>query len=158
MSLSVIFHAKKVNFGIRQGSFVTGYVDSTEILDQKAPRFDTLVSGLGWLVRKGMVNIDSSFDANIDDEGTKKNEIVIYHSLSPSFSYINDLVVSDMSIQSTGTQFPDVLSARTAIGHDLQGRLMILQVEGETWVRGKCYRFILLGVFHSEYDLINVKE
>ena len=35
-----------------------------------------------------------------------------------------------------GMQFVTVKSARTALGYDRQGRLMIVQVEGRTWERG----------------------
>lgn len=41
-----------------------------------------------------------------------------------------------MGYQATGDQFATVKSARTALGHDVEGRLVILQVEGETWSSG----------------------
>ena len=94
-----------VNFGIRNGNFVVGNILSKEIKHDDP--FDTLISGIVWLVRKGQNYVRESL---IDGE--------------------------DMSAQTTGKQFASVLSARTAIGHDDKGRLMILQVEGETWIRG----------------------
>lgn len=115
---------KNVNFGIRRGSFYTGYLDEND----NEP-FDTLISGLGWLVRKGNSYISESLD---DDQ-------------------------EDMSAQSTGSKFPDVLSARTAIGHDIKGRLMILQVEGETLVRGmNLYEFADFSSELGMYSAINL--
>ena len=100
-----------VNFGIRDGKFVVGHVEASEVL--AADRgFDTLVSGLGWLVRGGEVYVQESFH--------------------PLYGQPPE----DMSAQTAGDQFATLLSARTAIGHDKEGRLLVLQVEGETWVRG----------------------
>jgi hypothetical protein len=121
-----------VNFGIRNGSFVIGYVETSEILgpqqhtnhnssqkqggdgEQESKEwigFDTLVSGLVWLVRD--------------------SEVFVTESLRPQYG-----VGEDMTPQTAGQQFATLLSARTAIGFDAKGRLLILQVEGETWVRG----------------------
>lgn len=98
-----------VNFGIRNGSFVIGYVSQEELHGSAMP-FDTLVSGIGWLVRGGQEYLEESLSASGDAE--------------------------DLSAQSTGNTFATVKSARTVLGHDAQGRLMLLQMEGETWVRG----------------------
>lgn len=118
-----------VNFGIRNGSFVIGYVDSSEILGPQLENnstnnknnnddnnnnwvgFDTLISGLVWLVRN--------------------NEVFVRESINPQFGE-----GESMQPQTAGSQFDTLLSARTAIGYDKKGRLLILQVEGETWVRG----------------------
>jgi hypothetical protein len=113
-----------VNFGIRNGSFVIGYVEAGEILGPQTTNssqatqeshdwvgFDTLVSGLVWLVRD--------------------SEVFVSESLRPQYG-----AGEDMTPQTAGSQFASLLSARTAIGFDAQGRLLILQVEGETWVRG----------------------
>jgi len=52
-------------------------------------------------------------------------------------SYVGEsLEEEDMSYQSTGDQFATVKSARTALGHDDHGRLILLQIEGETWSSG----------------------
>jgi N-acetylglucosamine-1-phosphodiester alpha-N-acetylglucosaminidase len=48
---------------------------------------------------------------------------------------LTDVPVVD-SVQETGTQFASVKSARTALGHDSEGRLVVLQIEGETWSQG----------------------
>ena len=98
-----------VNFGIRNGSFVIGYVSQEELHGSATP-FDTLVSGIGWLVRGGQEYLEESLSVSGDGE--------------------------DLSAQSTGNTFATVESARTVLGHDAQGRLMLLQMEGETWVRG----------------------
>lgn len=104
-----------VNFGIRNGTFVIGYVESSEILGSNMTSdwigFDTLISGLVWLVRDG--------------------EVYVTESLHPQYG-----AGEDMTPQTAGSQFASVLSARTAIGFDDRGRLLILQVEGETWIRG----------------------
>jgi len=54
---------KNANFGIRQGKFYTGYFD----VDSPKEPFDTLISGLGWLVRKGVSYITESLHE--DEEG-----------------------------------------------------------------------------------------
>ncbi len=108
-----------VNFGIRNGSFVVGYVDEGEVLDE-SNRFETLVTGLIWLVRRG-----SSFVT----ESLTRSGLPVSGSGSVGTG-------EDMSIQSNGPNFARILSARTAIGHDSSGRLMILQVEGKSFERG----------------------
>jgi hypothetical protein len=106
-----------VNFGIRKGQFVVGYVDADEIRGEGAAAredwsaFDTLISGIVWLVRNGEVFVDES--------------------MHPQYGQ-----GEDMRAQTAGSSFHTLLSARTAIGHDKEGRLLMLQVEGETWVRG----------------------
>ena len=41
-------------------------------------------------------------------------------------------------MQTTGTmeQFVSVVSARTAVGHDVHGNVLLVHVEGKTWARG----------------------
>lgn len=120
-----------VNFGVRNGSFVVGYVEKEEIIDPQRPAFDFLISGLGWLVRNGKSYVKESFSAQGDAESMKP--------------------------QATGPQFVTVHSARTALGHDKHGNLLLLQVEGETWVRGMTlYEFADFAVelgFHSAINL-----
>lgn len=118
-----------VNFGIRNGTFVVGYVDAEEVMDSSKP-FDALVSGIAWLVRDGK-------------------------------SYVHESVLGgkeDMhSGQTTGSAFATVRSARTALGHDRDGKLLMLQVEGETGRRGMdLYEFAALAVevgFHAAINL-----
>jgi hypothetical protein len=100
-----------VNFGMRDGEFYIGYLSRDEIMDPSLPAFDFLISGLGWLVRGGRSYIDESLSTLEDAE--------------------------NMSVQSNGAAvFKTLKSARTAIGHDAEGNLMLLQVEGESFVRG----------------------
>ena len=111
-----------VNFGIRDGKFVIGYITPMEILDEgnKFGKFDTLISGLVWLVRQGRPYVAESLAA--------KGKII------PGTSQIGN--GEDMSAQSNGPNFANILSARTALGYDIAGRLMILQVEGESFIHG----------------------
>lgn len=119
-----------VNFGLRNGLFVTGYVDAEEIRNATNP-FDTLISGLIWLVRNGESYVSESLSLGGDAE--------------------------DMSGQSTGRMFATVKSARTAIGYNRDGNLLILQVEGETWVRGMTlYEFAAFAVDLGFYSAINL--
>ena len=54
-----------------------------------------------------------------------------------SKSYVAESLREEyLGYQETGTQFASVKSARTALGHDAEGRLVLLQIEGETWSRG----------------------
>jgi hypothetical protein len=102
-----------VNFGIRDGSFHVGYIDLGAAAAGSESHFDTLISGLGWLVRNGRSYVSESLQsAAAGGDG------------------------EDMSAQSNGPAFASILSARTAIGYDSEGRLMLLQVEGESFVRG----------------------
>ena len=54
--------------------------------------------------------------------------LTLAHPLSPL----------SFSIYLTGTlkQFADVEAGRVAVGHDREGRLVIVQIDGETWKRG----------------------
>lgn len=122
-----------VNFGIRNGSYVIGYVETPEVLDAENP-FETLISGLIWLVRDGKVYVDESVNQQTGDK-------------------------EDMSVQSTGNymQFVTIQSARTAIGYDAEGRLLILQVEGESWVRGmSLYEFANFAIELGFVSAINL--
>jgi hypothetical protein len=125
-----------VNFGIRSGKFVTGYVTSDEITASASrgthEPFDTLVSGLGWLIREGEVYVDESFQSRSPPEHPTSND-------ANSYIY-SSTYGEDMSAQTSGNQFSTLLSARTALGHDVHGRLLLLQVEGESWVRGMSLR------------------
>eukprot|EP00947_MAST-08B_sp_MAST-8B-sp1_P001644 g1644.t1 len=95
------------NFGFRNGSIVTGYLSPEDVAADNATgtptAFDELVAGVIWLVRDGRSYVQQS-------------------------TYVEDL-----GTQETGPRFADVMSARTAIGHDRQGRIMLLHVDGKTW-------------------------
>ena len=120
---------RNVNFGLRGDKFVTGYVDPEEE-GARAP-FDSLISGIGWLVRGGESYIQESLSVSGDAE--------------------------DLSGQSTGAQFASVVSARTALGHSETGALLLLQVEGQTWERGmSLYEFADFAVELGFYSAINL--
>lgn len=96
------------NFGIRQdGTAVVGYVSEEELQDTENP-FRQLVAGVVWLVRNGT-------------------------------NYVNESKVLECSEhEDTGSMetFVGVVSARSAVGIDKDGRLVLAQVEGQTHSRG----------------------
>ena len=99
---------QNANFGIRQdGTIVVGYIPDREILNTTNP-FRQLVTGVIWLVRNGTNYVNESMKLECSShEDTGKMET-----------------------------FVNVISARTALGHDAQGRLVMAQVEGQTHKRG----------------------
>ena len=102
---------KNANFGIRQdGSFMTGYIPDEEVLSGEIP-FKQLVSGILWLVRNGSNYVNVSMR-----EECRNN-------------------------QDTGSMkiFAECISARSAVGHDRKGRLVIAKIEGQTFKRGLVY-------------------
>ncbi|XP_068585971.1 N-acetylglucosamine-1-phosphodiester alpha-N-acetylglucosaminidase-like isoform X2 [Cebidichthys violaceus] len=99
---------QNAQFGIRRdGSLVFGYLSQEDVLDQSNP-FVQLVSGVVWLLRNGEVYINQSLEAECDET------------------------------QETGKfrTFVDVVSARTAVGHDAEGHLVLFHIDGQTGVRG----------------------
>ncbi|XP_041104705.1 N-acetylglucosamine-1-phosphodiester alpha-N-acetylglucosaminidase [Polyodon spathula] len=99
---------QNAQFGIKKdGTLVFGYLSEDDVLDERNP-FVQLVSGVVWLLRNGNIYINESKAAEC-----KKT-------------------------QETGTfdKFVDVVSARTAVGHDREGRLILIHVDGQTGDRG----------------------
>ncbi|XP_029959508.1 N-acetylglucosamine-1-phosphodiester alpha-N-acetylglucosaminidase isoform X2 [Salarias fasciatus] len=99
---------QNAQFGIRKdGSLVFGYLSQDDVLDQSNP-FVQLVSGVIWLLRNGTVYISQSLEAECD------------------------------KTQETGSlqKFVNVVSARTAVGHDAEGQLILFHIDGQTGVRG----------------------
>ncbi|NXL99673.1 NAGPA acetylglucosaminidase, partial [Tyrannus savana] len=99
---------QNAQFGIRKdGTMVFGYLSEEDVLDQTNP-FVQLLSGVVWLLRDGEVYVNESRMAECGDT------------------------------QTTGTfdKFINVISARTAVGHDRQGRLVLVHVDGQTESRG----------------------
>ncbi|XP_075445461.1 N-acetylglucosamine-1-phosphodiester alpha-N-acetylglucosaminidase isoform X2 [Ascaphus truei] len=99
---------QNAQFGIRaDGTMVFGYLSEEQVLDEKNP-FVQLLSGVVWLLRNGEVYIEQSKAAECDRP------------------------------QTTGTfdRFVNVISARTALGHDQEGRLILFHVDGQTDDRG----------------------
>ena len=91
---------QNANFGIREDGTVTvGYIPDQEITNTSNP-FRQLVSGVVWLVRNGSSFVNESMQLECSShEDTGKMET-----------------------------FVNVISARTAIGHDAEGRVVIAQV------------------------------
>ncbi|XP_036930218.1 N-acetylglucosamine-1-phosphodiester alpha-N-acetylglucosaminidase-like [Acanthopagrus latus] len=99
---------QNAQFGIRRdGTLVFGYLSQDDVLDQSNP-FVQLVSGVVWLLRNGEVYINQSLMAECD----KTQETGNFHT------------------------FIDVVSARTAVGHDAEGKLILFQIDGQTEQRG----------------------
>uniref|UniRef100_A0A3Q3FZI1 N-acetylglucosamine-1-phosphodiester alpha-N-acetylglucosaminidase n=1 Tax=Labrus bergylta TaxID=56723 RepID=A0A3Q3FZI1_9LABR len=99
---------QNAQFGIREdGTLVFGFLSQEEVLDRSNP-FVQLISGVVWLLRNGEVYINQSLQAECD------------------------------KTQETGffREFVDVVSARTAVGHDAEGRLILFQIDGQTKIRG----------------------
>lgn len=100
-----------MSFGIRDGKYVVGMVNNDEVLRESNP-FQDLVSGAGWLVRSGVNYVDTSArDGHLD--------------------YLRDLAAGEETGEAPGKGLDDVLTAklaRTALGYDVDGRLILLQV------------------------------
>ncbi|XP_056261943.1 N-acetylglucosamine-1-phosphodiester alpha-N-acetylglucosaminidase-like isoform X2 [Pseudoliparis swirei] len=94
-------------FGIRRdGSLVFGYLSQQDVLDQSNP-FLQLVSGVVWLLRNGELYINQSLEAECN------------------------ILDNDVF-----REFVDVLSARTVVGHDAEGNVVLFHVDGQTLKRG----------------------
>ncbi|KAM9584273.1 LOW QUALITY PROTEIN: N-acetylglucosamine-1-phosphodiester alpha-N-acetylglucosaminidase [Trichechus inunguis] len=99
---------QNAQFGIRRdGTLVTGYLSEEEVLDTENP-FVQLLSGVVWLIRNGSVYINESLATECDET------------------------------QETGSfsKFVNVLSARTAVGHDQKGQVVLFHADGQTEQRG----------------------
>ncbi|XP_046521230.1 N-acetylglucosamine-1-phosphodiester alpha-N-acetylglucosaminidase isoform X2 [Equus quagga] len=99
---------QNAQFGIRRdGTLVTGYLSEEEVLDTENP-FVQLVSGVVWLIRNGSVYVNESQATECDET------------------------------QETGSfsKFVNVMSARTALGHDRKGQLVLFHADGQTEQRG----------------------
>ncbi|XP_018429200.1 PREDICTED: N-acetylglucosamine-1-phosphodiester alpha-N-acetylglucosaminidase [Nanorana parkeri] len=99
---------QNAQFGIREdGTMVFGYLSEEEVLDTENP-FVQLVSGVVWLLRNGEVYIGQSKKVECDETQTTGNF----------------------------DEFIDTMSARTAVGHDTKGRLILFHADGQTAGRG----------------------
>uniref|UniRef100_A0A4W5LEK2 N-acetylglucosamine-1-phosphodiester alpha-N-acetylglucosaminidase n=1 Tax=Hucho hucho TaxID=62062 RepID=A0A4W5LEK2_9TELE len=99
---------QNAQFGIRRdGTLVFGYLSEEDVLDEANP-FVQLVSGVVWLLRDSHVYINRSVEAECD------------------------------RTQETGTfdHFVDVVSARTAVGHNDEGKLILFHIDGQMDRRG----------------------
>ncbi|KTF89692.1 hypothetical protein cypCar_00002129 [Cyprinus carpio] len=87
--------------------------------------FVQLISGVVWLLRNGEIYISESIQAECDE--TQK---------TGKFQY-----------------FVDVISARTAVGHDAEGKLILFHVDGQTGERGM--NLWQVAKFLKEQNVIN---
>ncbi|KAM4601191.1 N-acetylglucosamine-1-phosphodiester alpha-N-acetylglucosaminidase isoform 1-T1 [Polymixia lowei] len=116
---------QNAQFGIRRdGSMVFGYLSEEDVLDQVNP-FVQLVSGVVWLLRNGQVYINQSLEAEC--AGTQKTGNLQY--------------------------FVDVVSGRTAVGHDEDGNLILFHIDGQTGQRGM--NLWEVAEFLKKYGVIN---
>jgi len=72
----------------------------------EADGFEELVAGVIWLVRDGVNYVKAS------------------------------LKVENMTVQATGSAFATIESARTALGHDKDGNVIVLTIDGKSYQRG----------------------
>ncbi|EDV28580.1 uncharacterized protein TRIADDRAFT_13425, partial [Trichoplax adhaerens] len=124
-----IANVQNVNFGIRKnGSIIVGYLTEEEILDDENP-FVQLVSGVIWLVRNGKLYIKES----IEMESSQRDDLGILK------------------------QFVEARSARNAIGHDRDGNVMLMQIEGQTNLNGlNLYDFAMKLIESGFVNAINL--
>ncbi|KAJ8042249.1 N-acetylglucosamine-1-phosphodiester alpha-N-acetylglucosaminidase [Holothuria leucospilota] len=95
---------QNAHFGIRKdGTLMFGYLTEEDVLDTTNP-FIQLVGGVGWMIRDGENYLEESLKAECEDT------------------------------EETGTvdHFFSVKSARTIIGSDSHGRVILAQVDGQT--------------------------
>ncbi|CAI8027068.1 N-acetylglucosamine-1-phosphodiester alpha-N-acetylglucosaminidase [Geodia barretti] len=120
---------QNANFGIREdGSIVVGYIPDEEILNTTNP-FRQLVTGVVWLVRNGTNYVDES----------KKMECADHEDTGHMDTFV------------------EVMSARSALGHDAQGRLVMAQIEGQTHRRGaNLVEFADLLIRHGVVNAVNL--
>ncbi|KAJ8267888.1 hypothetical protein COCON_G00130600 [Conger conger] len=99
---------QNAQFGIKKdGTLVFGYLSEEDVLDKINP-FVQLVSGVVWLLRNGITYINES------------------------------MAIECKETQETGSflRFVNAISARTAVGHDRDGRLVLFHIDGQTDSRG----------------------
>ena len=99
---------QNVQFGITaKHEFIVGYLSEADVESMTAAASVTqLIAGVGWLVRNGRNYVSES------------------------------LRTEDMSVQDTGGNFASIVSARNAIAHDKDGRLMLVAIDGKSWDNG----------------------
>lgn len=96
------------NFGIKaSGNIFVGYLSNEEAKNKSDP-FIQLLSGIIWLVKNGTNFVNESMRIESDHNEDTGNM----------------------------SEFVNVISARTAVGHDRKGRVMMVVVDGQTRKRG----------------------
>jgi len=110
---SVLFAHHNVHFGVTSdGRYFIGHVNHSLLAQHSSPsvgqwHFTQLLSGVVWLVRDGVSHVQQSWQEE-----------------------------EDQSTPIPADSFPTMLSARTAIGHDSAGRLVLVLVEGKSGASG----------------------
>ena len=110
--------AKIPSFGITgNDQFIIGYLTDDFI---KNSFIDQLVSGVIWLVRNGKNNVQNALQfENGDIQG-----------FLPKWLDVK-LISDTFNLE----DFVKVQSARTAVGHDADGRLILVEIDGKTHER-----------------------
>eukprot|EP00041_Stephanoeca_diplocostata_P021681 m.508784 g.508784 ORF g.508784 m.508784 type:complete len:685 (+) comp21886_c0_seq3:240-2294(+) len=118
-----------VQFGLRRdGTIFVGYIDDNTIGSPINP-FLQLVAGVLWLVRDGENYVSESLTREYG--GTQQG--------------------SDLR------GFASLISARVALGHDADGNILALQLDGESWARGLALTdFADLLIDHGFVNAINL--
>ncbi|KAJ8389424.1 hypothetical protein AAFF_G00119620 [Aldrovandia affinis] len=99
---------QNAQFGIKKdGTLVFGYLSEEDVLDKVNP-FVQLISGVVWLLRNGNPYIEESMAVECEET----QETGAFH------------------------RFVNAVSARTAVGHDREGRLVLFHIDGQTDSRG----------------------
>lgn len=111
----------------------SSYLSEDDVLDQSNP-FVQLVSGVVWLLRNGEVYINQSLTAECDKTQETGGYRPLITSCQPAGS--RGLIPFSRAIKGFFRTFVDVTSARTAVGHDADGRLILFQIDGQTGQRG----------------------
>lgn len=118
---------QNAHFGITKDGNI--YTGYLSEIDIVAQDFVQLVGGVIWLVRDGEIHINDSMKMECSDA------------------------------QETGNfeRFVNVISARTAVGHDKNGKVMLVQVDGQTDQRGiNLYDFANLLLELGAINAINL--
>ncbi|PVD20375.1 hypothetical protein C0Q70_18529 [Pomacea canaliculata] len=118
---------QNAHFGITKEGFL--FTGYLSEIDLLRFNFQQLVGGVVWLVRDGQVYVQESQKIECPDS------------------------------EETGTmeRFVSVISARTAVGHDSEGRLLMVQVDGKTDNRGvNLYEFASLLKDLGFFNAINL--
>uniref|UniRef100_UPI003AAAACEB N-acetylglucosamine-1-phosphodiester alpha-N-acetylglucosaminidase-like n=1 Tax=Centroberyx gerrardi TaxID=166262 RepID=UPI003AAAACEB len=116
---------QNAQFGIRRdGTLVFGYLSQDDVLERSNP-FVQLVSGVVWLLRNGQIYINQSLEAECD----KTQETGVFR------------------------HFVDVVSGRTAVGHDAEGKVILFHIDGQTEQRGM--NLWEVAEFLKKYGVVN---
>ncbi|XP_052086600.1 N-acetylglucosamine-1-phosphodiester alpha-N-acetylglucosaminidase-like [Mytilus californianus] len=119
---------QNVHFGItNDGSLHFGYLSETEIADNN---YKQLIGGVFWLVRDGQHYLKESI--NIECQTEEQAEIMEMYAKT-------------------------ILSARSAIGHDKEGRILLMQIDGLNEHKGMTlYEFADLLLDYGFVQAINL--